>query len=321
MNTIPLTFNERQIKRTVLGGTSAPKTAEKLPLSVILLSRSGSAFRVNNLDKLLPMGFKQIVSVESPAVNYNLDELAKRYPSVKFIVPQEEVTPGDMINLGMSEITGEEVLVIWDTVNVNPRFLTKKLAERFADDSILCQVPLLASEKMDVLPVRMIPSVEKGSLAVTGIHQAPEGSATIYPFDYIGVYNRKKFIMLGGFDYTITSSYWQNLDFAVRAWLWGEEFRMVPQFRLNYETGILAEDTTPDKSQLRFYLKNMAPKFVQDYAYIPKIRFFSYLRRSSCSLSEALKDFKNARLWVEKNKYRYKKDAIELIDFWEKESV
>ena len=316
MNSIPVTFNEHQFKRTVLGGTA--HIEEKLPLSVILLNRSGSTFRTSNLENLEQFGFRKIVCIENTAVNYNLEDISKRFPHVKFIVPHEELTPGDMINLGMTEVPDGEVLVIWDTVSISAKLLTKNVVTRLADEELFCRVPLIAGNRLDLLPVHMIPHVSHGSLSVNATLPAPDGCPTFYPFDFIGIYNRQKFILSGGYDYTIKSPYWQNLDLAMRAWLWGEEIRIVPQIRVRYETEVPVEDCTPDYSQLRFFLKNIAPKFFRDYSYIPKVKFISYYLRSGRSLSDSLSEFMGARSWVEKNKYRFRTDAASLIENWEK---
>ena len=136
MNTIPVTFNDHEIQRTVLGGNVAPAKI-KLNLSVILLSRSGSTFRINNLDALRNIGFRQVVSIEAPGGNYNLEDLSLRYPEVRFIVPTKEITAGEMINLGMTEIFSGYVLVIWDTMVLSSKLFTEKLVSRFYQEEKL----------------------------------------------------------------------------------------------------------------------------------------------------------------------------------------
>ena len=316
MNSIPVTFNERQLKRTVLGGTAYVE--EKMPLSVILLNRMGSAFRANNLENLDYYGFRKIVCIENTAVNYNLEDISKRYPHVKFIIPHDVLSPGEMINLGMTEVPDGEVLVIWDTNSISSKLFSKNVVARLAEEEAFCRVPFIAGDRSDLLPVHMVPSVNKGSFSVEPVLTAPDGCLSFYPFDFIGIYNRKKFILSGGFDYTIKSPYWQNLDLAMRAWLWGEEISVVQQLRINYETEVPIEDCTPDASQLRFFLKNIAPKFLKDHSYIPKIKFIPYLFRAGNGFSESLEDFKEARIWVEKNKFRFRMDASWLIENWDK---
>lgn len=317
MNTIPLTFNEKQIDTTIIGGNVI--LVSKIPISVILLNKSGTTFRMNNLESLLRLGFTDIVSIEAPQQNYSLDELSKRFPVVKFIIPGEHLSPGEMINLGMQEVRSNKVLVLWDTMHISTKVITDRLLGHLLKDDILCNVPFLFTEQMQNLPAKNVPTIQDGSFSVKSFTVVQDFSKTLYPFDFVGVYDRQLFIKLGGFDYTLTSSYWQLLDFSLRAHLFGEKIVVCSGLRLNYECEVPLEDTTPEVSHLRFFLKNLCPKFVEDYAYIPKNDFFSYLSRSSLGLFKALKTFKMARNWVSKNKYRFKTDAQNLIDSWEKE--
>ena len=102
MNGIPLTFSEHQINRTILGG---PKTIDPaaLNISVILLNSSGSHFKLHMFENLLQCNFQTIVSVEHDSSNFT-DEVSKRFPMIKFIVPLEKTSDGDLINLAMRRI-------------------------------------------------------------------------------------------------------------------------------------------------------------------------------------------------------------------------
>ena len=52
MNSIPSIFNERQVKRTILGGSVTARNV-RIPISVILLNRCGSHYRARIIDNLL----------------------------------------------------------------------------------------------------------------------------------------------------------------------------------------------------------------------------------------------------------------------------
>mgnify|MGYP004447649919 CR=1 FL=1 len=52
MNTIPLTFNEHQVTRTILGG-SENTSESKLDISVILLNKTGSQFKTKIFYELI----------------------------------------------------------------------------------------------------------------------------------------------------------------------------------------------------------------------------------------------------------------------------
>ncbi len=316
MNTIPSTFNEHQIEHTVLGGKIHSGTV-RFNLSVILLSRSGTTFRTNNLDSLTAMGFKKIVSVETSIDNYNLEDLSRRYPEVCFMVPHCQVSPGEMINLAMTEIDEGSVLVLWDTVSISPRLFSERVIEKVSEKKQLVTVPCMADERGLLIPLNYVPYIRKNTLMVSPESVTPDGIQTLYPFDYMGVYNRQIFERVGGFDWTITSPYWQLLDFGVRSWLRGEQITISQQLRLKYDVPVEPEDTTVNYMQLRFFLKNLAPKYVGEHAYIPGKLLFSYIFRSGKSISESLADFKEARRWVHQNRFLFKKDAVSLVNGWE----
>ena len=315
MNTIPLIFNQRQINRTVLGGKERMPVVS-LNIAVLLLNTEGSHYRIQTLENLAKCGFSAIVSFERTSENYNLEDISHRFPFVKFIVPLEPVTDGDLINIGMSEVDADYVLVMRDTVSFAPDALTARLAEKLLSERNYCVVPRLICPSAPNFPIVFTPSVNESMLDVETESTISDGRPTLYPFDYIGLYNRQTFMQLGGYDYTIASSYWQNLDLSFRAWLWGEKITISTVFNLSYQDEPPSEDTTANLSSSRFYLKNLLPEFVEDHGVITRSSFWVYLRRSGCGFFETLRQFNDARFWVEKNKYRFRCDAAYIVENW-----
>ena len=315
MNGIPLTFDERQLNRTVVGGY-ANNSPEALNISVILLNTSVSHFKVQLFENLMSCNFREIVSVEHDANNFALDDLLKRFPNIKFIVPLEKATDGEMINLAMSEVTSDYVLVLRDNLNIPSGIILSNLAEKLTKDGIYCVVPRLVDSKHSGLVTQFAPGVNKNHFLVEGSSFVKDNSKSLYPFDYIALYNRKKFIQLGGFDYTIKSPYWQNLDLAVRSWLWGEETKITTILQFSYTYESLIEDKTANIDYIRFHLKNEYPKFKNDRGVLRKSQFFSFFLHSGCGYLEARRQFNAARKWVEANKYRFKTDLTTLVEGW-----
>lgn len=315
MNTIPLTFNENQINRTILGGSEKnPYAVHKV--SVVVLTREISHYKNQIFDSLMKNGFESIISVEHHTNNYSIDELSRTYPCVKFIIPHEKITTGEKINISMGEIESPYVLVLWDDIKTRVNMLSDLLINRIAEIQALCISPVLLNDLMQHILVKMRPNIKKSAFSVIPGQVLYDVTPTLYNFDSIGIYDRQKFIQMGGFDYTIRSSYWQNMDFCMRSWLWGEKIYCSPLFRLSYEDAPPVEDSTIDASYLRFYLKNLLPSFKNDYAYIPVSSFFGFAGRTA-SLFESFPLFQSARTWVEKNKYRFKTDASSLISQWD----
>lgn len=317
MNTIPLIFNEKQLKRTVIGGTefSAP-VKQCLPISVILLNRDVGHYKSQTLQFLSTFKFKSIVSVEQSIDNYALERFANTYPHVKFLIPLEEASTGELINMSVSELDTEYVLVLWNNTKLVPHVFTNRFVDKIVKDEILCQVPILYDTQDHILPVEMVPKIENSLLRVCSFLNYKDSVDTLYAFDYMGIYHREKFMQLGGFDYTITNPYWQKLDFFFRSWLWGEKTKLAGQLKVTYQDEIEQEDSTADESYLRFYIKNIAPQFNLDHGELPKSRFFGFKRRCPYGFVDSLTLFKDARNWVEANKYRFRRDAKSFIDSW-----
>jgi GT2 family glycosyltransferase len=317
MNTIPSIFNERKVPHTIVGGTVKKSDEESSLITVILLNRGGRYYRSAVFQNLENAGFTSIVSVEMSNEPYDIENLSTRFPSVKFLVPLEKVSIGEMINTGVAETNSPFVFVVWNDVRVIPSGVSPRLLARIVDEKNLCVAPVFQNPKLESLPVQMVPAVTKNSFQVEPMPCYRDSSPTVYPFDFTGLYSREKFIQLGGFDHTIRNPYWQNLDFGFRAHLWGEKILLATSFRLSYDGEIPREDITADSSYIRFYLKNLAPVFRKDEAYIPFARFFSYARRSGVNILDTWNNFRLARKWVRLNKFRFVRDAANITETWE----
>ena len=289
-----------------------------MPVSAVLLSRGGSHFRAKMLEVLVQCGFESVVAVETDPESYNIENMSARYPTVKFVVTLEKLTAGEMVNIGIEESSAEHVFVLWDDVKFTAGMLLPHLASRLSALNQYCVVPRLIT-KIQGMPVVTSPSALSSKFQVLRSSSVKDGEPTLYPFDFVGLFDREKFITLGGYDYTIDSPYYQNLDLAVRSWLWGEKTTISTAFQLCYEESLPVEDHTANLSELRFYLKNLVPVHKGDHGVIPSSAFPRYMLHSSCGFVEALKNFKDAQLWTEKNKYRFKTDIVSLMENWGKE--
>ena len=105
---------------------------------------------------------------------------------------------------------------------------------------------------------------------------------------------------------------------ALRSWLWGEETKLTSLLQFSYVDEVPVEDHTVNLDYLRYYLKNELPKLKMEQGYIRKSTFLIFLFRSSCGYLEARRQFKEARRWVSKNKFRFKMDLQTFIENWNK---
>lgn len=317
MNSIPIIFNERKVPHTIIGGKIRKSDEDDSPFTVILLNRGGRYYRSSVFQSLEKSGFTSILSVELSNEPYDIENLSVRFPSVKFLVPLEKVSIGEMINTGMAETNSPLVFVVWNDMRVTPSGVSSRLLDRLREEDVLCTAPVLTGQKMESLPVQMVPALNRTSFQVEPMPCFRDGSPTVYPFDFAGIYNREKFIRLGGFDHTMKSPYWQNLDFGFRAHLWGEKIVLSSGFRLGYDGEPPSEDITADSSYQSFFLKNLAPVFRRDEAYLPVSRFFSYAAKAGTGIFEAWGDFCSVRKWIAVNRYRFTRDAAAMVREWE----
>ncbi|MDR2103819.1 MAG: hypothetical protein LBP42_06940, partial [Treponema sp.] len=102
MNTIPITFNDTLPSYTAVGGALRRASTG---LSAILLNRGGRYPRRTLFQELEKTGFDYIISLEGPQERYDVEELSGRFPFVRFILLKENLSPGEQINLAVSELT------------------------------------------------------------------------------------------------------------------------------------------------------------------------------------------------------------------------
>jgi hypothetical protein len=298
-------------------------------LSAVLLNRIGHSSRRTVFEELEKNGFDYVISMEGNGERYGYDveELSSRFPFVRFILLPQGLNPGEQINLAACELSSPLFFVLWNDLKI----LTGGGAGRIADRlclsqeepgnagvfSRLCTVPVIQNTRCETLPTLIAPAVSRGNVKPLIFSPQKEGLPSLYPFDSVGVYDRERFIRLGGFDTTLKNPYWQLMDFGFRSYLWGEEIRVTQQIKLSREGEFPVADNTPDESYRRFYLKNLALVFHGDYAHLPLRRFFGFFRRSGSDPFNAWEEFSQARHWVKTNRYRFHCDARMVNDLWE----
>jgi GT2 family glycosyltransferase len=313
---------------TAVGGLAR---SNAVGVSAILLNREGRYPRRTLFAELEKAGFDYVVSLEGPQDRYDLEDLSDRFPFVKFIILKENIGMGEQINLAVSEIESPLFFVLWndlrilhgaDAAKISAWFLPENGAGRF------CTVPVIQTPRLETLPTLTAPALYRPKLfrksrqAVRALRFPPltEAQPSLYPFDGVGLYDRERFVRLGGFDRAIGNPYWQLMDLGFRAHLWGEEIRCTQLIRLSYDGEPSPEDATVDAGYRRFYLRNLAPVLRKDTAHVPLRLFSSYYFRTGGGPLAAWEEFKENRKWVDDNALRFKRDARDLVLLWEQEA-
>jgi hypothetical protein len=323
MNGIPTTFNEGLPSYAVVGGRE--KNASSGVSAVILAvdsAREGANgsetgdFRRELYKSLGNCGFDFVLSLETGAYRQNscdFDALSAEFPFVRFILLQNTPNLGLQINLVTAEIREKAFFVL--RRGFSPVFLsTKSLASD--GEPPLCSAPLVLVEGKGELSSAAQPFLSKRGGLNIELKPHRSGGKTLFPFAGMGLYNRERFVRLGGFDGTISDEYWQLMDFGLRSYLWGEQILCSDRLKVVSKSDFPPASVIIDESYRRFHLKNLSPVFRLDAAHLQLKLFPRFLAKSGLSPSFAWEEFSQARAWVSKNAYRWKRDAHSVVEEW-----
>ena len=234
---------------------------------------------------------------------------------MRFLVLSGPATPGERVNVGISEARARRVFCLWSDARVSS--LPAALVSRLEAEPAVCVVPLARNARGEAMPTLQAPRLAKGRLSLDWRAPSRDGERTLFPFDYSGIYHGERFARLGGFAPSLANPHWQKLDFGFRAHLWGESVRCLTGLGITYTAQPPADDATPDESYKRFWLRALAVRLHRDSGVLPAWRLPEYMVRSDTGPLYAVKEFRAAREWVHQNRYRYRLDPRDLVAGWE----
>jgi hypothetical protein len=310
---------------TVVGsGMKAASTG----VTAVLLNREGRYPRRTVFQELEKVGFDQVISMEGNREHYDIEELAGRFPFVRFILPaensggEEAVTAlnmGELLNIAAWETESPLFLAIWNDLSFVNTVSAARIAERMMENGKpkrLCTVPVIQNSRYEALPTYISPVVDKGMVTTIFWSSEKEGMPSLFPFDGIGVYDRERFLDMGGYDVSLKSRHWQLMDFGFRSRLWGEDISGTQVLRLTYSGDSPVNDTTVEASYRQFFLRNIAPVFRGESANLPLRKFIPFWTQSGLDPFAALSLFRQSRGWVRENRFRFKTDTRSLLERW-----
>jgi GT2 family glycosyltransferase len=306
---------------TAVGGT---KRAASTGISAVLLNRGGRYPRRTLFQELEKAGFDYIVSIEGPHERYDLEDLSGRFPFVRFILLKETISSGEAVNLAASELSTPLFFVLWNDQKLFNGGGAARIAQLFMEETQngfrakqLCTVPVIQNSRFESFRTLVTPFYDNKKVCTLPEIPEHENQMSLYPYDWVGIYDRDRFLRTGGFDREIAAPYWQLMDFGLRAHLWGEEIRATQNVHIVYDGEMAPEDSSEDASYRLFYLKNIAPVLRGDYAHLPLRRFPGYLVLAGWDLFTALVEFNRGRRWVAENRNRFRIDPGAVLGLWE----
>ncbi|MDC7221352.1 MAG: hypothetical protein PQJ59_15555 [Spirochaetales bacterium] len=317
MNTTPITFERNDMEYTLIGGAEkSSRPMEPEGFSILLLPRGGKPFRRELLAELDKLNCLEIISVEVGDGSVKSDDRGSTKSNIYTLRIKGNPSSGDIINVGIKEASGKFVFVLWSDMILPGDKISSRVFEKINERNNFCTVPFLSDGEKS-LPACAVPLMNSQKEVDIVFHDdISQGSRTLFPYDFCGIYQREKFISLGGYDHKISNPYWQLLDLGFRAALWGEIIPFQEALKISYQGEILTLDITPDKNYGRFFLKNQAVVVKYGMGRLPGYRLFSLLAKSRGNGLDTYREFSFIRSWVKQNRKRFKWDVDRLLSQW-----
>ncbi len=299
---------------TVVG--SSRDTDIRKPMSILLLHRGGRIDREGLFRELSERHDGEIISIEAAEGSYDVERLAQRHGKVRFILPSRAMNIGAQINIGVRECSSDYVYVIWN--DMRPIELSERALTRATAEDVLCSAPYIRNERSQVIPTVMTPAFEKsGTLRVLPQTPNSESVQSLYPYDYVGLYQTRRYLDVFGYDARIQRPYWQKLEFGLRCWMWNEKIRLSSALRVAYTGTPPSDDTTPDEDYLRFYWKTLGVRMTSNGAALSSRRLIGGLLITPGAAPALIRSFRELRREFRRYGSRYKRSSLKLISEWE----
>lgn len=314
MNTIHSISDKPLSADYTLWGNCRPRKEKNI--SLILLNRGARIDKAALLNRRFFHHFDSVISVEPQGSSPEIYDLMKDSDHFRFLIPQNELTTGEQIDLAASLLNDEWFCVLW-----NDQILDKEMTlpdSPLKEEDPILYVPFLKDmREQSPIPTMMVPTVQKKKLRVKAFGNAQSGGRTFYPYDFTGCYHRESFFAVGGFDNSFANPFWQLIDFGARLLMFGKTVRLHPYFLVHYDTEIEPHRECFDDDYLLFVLKNQLVKKKKDRFIIPKFSFVSYFFRfSGGDWHRTIAECRQANRLLERYRSLYQKTLSEGITEW-----
>lgn len=298
---------------TLVGHRSPVNPGSTTP-AVILLNRGSRLVRRDYLAELVNCGFSEIISVEAQEHSYSVEALAGEFETVRFLLLNHMGNIGRQINLALPLVAADHVLIMWSSME--PPASVERMQGLLNDDSLVCIAPALRGNHGEPLPVVQVPTMQRRLLRVVPLPLRGPHAATLFPFDFTGLYHRQRTIDCRGFDEGINHPFWQKMDFGFRLAMWNLQIIAHPVLRMSYRSMPDPEDQTPTPGYARFYARNLAVRLRETGPAVKALQGVPFALRAGLGIGETVRTFRDASQWVEEHQERYRRDARQVIHQW-----
>jgi len=317
MSTTPTTSEAAgRLPYTVLGGPRWDRVRRHpFALTLLVLGRGDRLFKSDLITDLLGRQLGEVLWIEGSESAQDVEPLSHEFPQVRFLLVAGRGTPGDWVNIGIDEARAPLVMVLWSDTRLSEFPVTE--IGSIEKSGVLCSVPVARTAAGEPVPSWQAPVWKRRRFSLAWHVPRVDAERVLFPFDYCGLYHRLKFSQTGGFDPAVTNPYWQKLDFGLRCFLWGERLLGSLKIRMTYTGAPPESDATPDAGYKKVWLKNLAVRTRREMGSLPPWRALDYMLHSDTGPFVAVKEFRTARRWVHRHRFRFRRDPRDLVEAWE----
>ena len=208
----------------------------------------------------------EIIVVDDGSTDDSVDFLNKNFNKVKIIALKKNKGFAAAVNEGVKQAKGDLVALLNSDVSPQPNFLQPAIVH-FNDDRIFAVGFADRSHEKDRIVIRGRggASFEKGF--INHFRAPPVPGETFWASGGSGLFDKQKFLELGGFDTIFAPFYWEDIDLCFRAWQKGYQCLFEPKSCVDHfhEEGAIKKrcskffiKCTSYKNQFLFVWKNIS---------------------------------------------------------------
>jgi hypothetical protein len=166
--------------------------------------------------------------------NISVMQTAVISPAIEPVIFDEYSTAGHYINVLLKQVKTPYCMVLWDDMWLEGRFNEQLVRHLLETDSVIA-APLCYDQEITMVPTLSSPLLSKsGEFSVLPTMPANEAEKTLYPYDYVGMYQMDAFFKGPGFDQEMDDGYWQLSDFGLSYWERDLSIRMCSTLTIRY---------------------------------------------------------------------------------------
>lgn len=186
-------------------------------------------------------------------------------PAMQTAVISEQIIPvifdeyagaGEYINAVMKQVHTPYLMVLWDDMWMEGR-LGEQLVRQLLADGTFLSAPFCYDHDISLIPTQSAPLLSsKGELSVLPSLPSLDTGKTLFPFDYVGLYQTGAFRRGPGFDPEMDDGFWQLTDFGLSYWERELPIRMNSSLMIRYLHTHTMDFSQTCSAQRRFRAKH-----------------------------------------------------------------